>query len=197
MSNKQENSGSILVIVVVMVLVLLLAAAAFFIVRRNKDNEVETATNNSAEIQESTETVSNASQIDESEESAVQVIEEVNIRLQSPNDISKLPDTTPKSFMAYMSAKLTAFDCDFNEFPEGSYTVTKISKEFINGGMGCGGGAAITWYYADDEWHEFGYQSAVPCSSLLENKIPSNFIPECYDLNDESGQLQPNPNPAI
>jgi len=125
---------------------------------------------------------------------ALKVITEVDLLLQRPGDGSKMPIVTPKSFVTFIESKLGAFECDFDEFPEGGYTISKISDEFIGGSLSsCGGGAAIVWFLDASGWQELGYQSPVPCSELVASKIPSDFLAECYDDADAESILG-NPN---
>lgn len=192
---KRRQSGNAAIIVLVVVTALLIIGVGIFVWQRqnNQPVEVETSdeTSNSAEIEEAKKTV-------EKTEPEPEVITEVSLTLQHVGDELKLPDVTPESFVEYMKIRLNDFVCDFVEFPNGGFNVTKISNRFVAGGIGCEGGAATIWYLTGIGWDELGYQSEVPCSSLVERAIPSDFLAQCYDdanpeaiIDNPNGPLNP------
>ena len=119
-------------------------------------------------------------------------ITEVDLLLKEPGDELKLPDTTPESFVEYMKGKLVAFECDSDT---GGITVSKISDEFVSGGVGCEGGFSAVWYQNSEIWQEFGSQDTPPCTDVESLKIPIEFVATCIDM--DTAKEKPNPNGSI
>lgn len=186
---QKNNKGFAPPAIVGMVLVaVVILFAGWYVYKSGKDDKP-------AESAKTSESTASADQAATSESKpAPKVITEVDLLLQKPGDGAKLPDVTPGSFVTFVEFKLSTFECDFDEFPEGGYSIQKISDEFISGSLSsCGGGAAIVWYLNAEGWQELGFQSPVPCSELAATKIPSDFLAECYDdVDAESILLNPN-----
>lgn len=128
----------------------------------------------------------------ESEVTTQSKITEVNLLLKEVGDEAQLPESTPDSFIEYMKEKLSKFDCDSST---GGITVTKISNDFVGGGVGCEGGFSAVWYQNSDIWQEFGSQDTPPCTDVESLKIPIEFVATCIDL--ETAKEKPNPNGSI
>lgn len=119
-------------------------------------------------------------------------ITEVNLLLKEPGEEAQLPENTPTTFIEYMREKLSKFDCDVES---GGITITKVSDEFVGGGVGCEGGFSAVWYQKSDIWQEFGTQDTPLCNDVVNLKIPLEFIATCIDL--ETAKEKPNPNGSI
>lgn len=128
----------------------------------------------------------------EPEATTLRKITEVDLLLKEVGDEAQLPEITPASFIEYMKEKLSKFDCDSST---GGVTVTKISDEFVGGGVGCEGGFSAIWYQNSEIWQEFGSQDTPPCTDVESLKIPVEFIATCIDL--ETAKEKPNPNGSI
>lgn len=185
MHRRQSGNANLIIIIVLVVLVV--SGAGLFVWSRQDKKTANT--------DESTATTSlGTPAIADKDEKIAESILEVEIMLQRPGDEELLPAVTPATFVEYMNVKLNDFDCDFGEFPEGGYSVTKISPRFIAGGLGCGGGASIVWYLTTAGWEELGFQAQVPCSRIVELAIPSEFMSECYDDASPGEEVIANPN---
>lgn len=183
----RRESGNANVIIIIVFVALAIVGAGLFVWSRQDKKTVEKDSSS-----ESTSLGTPA--IADKEEDTVETILEVDLLLQRVGDEDLLPAETPATFVEYMTVKLNDFDCDYDEFPEGGFSVSKISPRFIAGGLGCGGGAGIVWYLTTAGWEELGFQSYVPCSELVQLAIPSEFLAECYDDSSVDEPIIPNPN---
>lgn len=191
--SMQKNQGNLVVVILIVIAALALITGGGYLVIHSRAKQ-KTPTVSTSPTAQQTKDTSTADQTKPADAAAApsdsetkdttdpKKITDVQITLKVPGDESKLPAVdTPASFVSYMKTKLEGFDCDFTQFPEGAYYVSKINANFIKGSFGCGGGAAITWYLENGTWQELGYQSYVPCKDLVTHKIPSDFISDCYD----------------
>lgn len=185
MYKKQAGSAQ-LIIVIVLVVLLSVGAGLFVWNRQNKEDTAKKESKNT-----STSTIH---KIAVKEKDTTETITEVDLTLQRTGDVALLPSVTPESFVEYMTTKINDFECDFELYPAGGFNVVKISPRFVEGGIGCEGGAGIVWYLTTAGWEELGFQSYVPCSTLVEYAIPSEFIESCYDDTSENEEVIDNPN---
>ena len=183
---NKKQSGNVVVIVLIVVVILALIGAGFYVWSRNDKKEETNTTQES-----STEVVPRTI---EKTKDTTEVITNVDVLLQIPGDETKLPPETPDSFVEYIKTKLIDFDCDYTENENAGITVSRVSPRFASGGVGCMGGAGTVWYLTTVGWEELGYQSMIPCSTLVELAIPSEFMAECYDDNSPDQETIANPN---
>ncbi len=183
----KRQSGNVALIVVVVLVILGLIGAGIFVWSRQEGKDSTDDSSQKATTEVVARTV-------EKSTNEVETIVDVDLLLQYPGDESLLPVGTPETFVAYMKTKLHDFDCNFEENSGAGFNITKISPRFVKGGVGCMGGAGTVWYLTTAGWEELGFQSMIPCSTLVELAIPSEFIDSCYDDSKPGEETVSNPN---
>ncbi|MEK7471803.1 MAG: hypothetical protein AAB624_01010 [Patescibacteria group bacterium] len=184
--HKRQSGNANLIIIIVLVVLAVIGAGLFLWSRQDDKND-------NADTESDSTTITTPI-IAEKEEDTTETILDVELLLQRSGYEDLLPAETPATFKEYIAARLNDFDCDFVESPSGGYTITKISPRFVAGGIGCLGGAATVWYLTTAGWEELGFQSYVPCTTLVEFAIPSEFLNDCYDDSSPGEEIIPNPN---
>jgi hypothetical protein len=182
---KRQTGNVALIAVILIVAVGLIAAGIFVWSRQDKKVDTNPTQENNAVVTPKTK---------EKTEDEAETITKVDLLLQRSGDEDLLPAVTPSTFVEYIKGRLNDFECDFSESPNGGFTISKISPRFVEGSIGCLGGASAVWYLTTAGWEEFGFQSMVPCSKLSELAIPSDFMAECYDDSSSGQETIANPN---
>ncbi len=205
MKKLNQKGFSVVEIIIVVVVIGLLGAVGWLVYDRQNN---KTANSNST----SSQTTQNTQQKPTSESSDSKNIDtsihDVDIKMQTAADISKLPDYTPASFKAYMLELLKDNKYSYNQIDDVNtitqYQVTKISQVNIIGGMvpvdkngdGHAGGAPAIWVLTPKgTWDEETLNGPV-CKSKNGGLIYEEFEKECY-AGSNTTTLVKNPNGSI
>lgn len=129
---------------------------------------------------------------------------ELRITLTSENDLEKLPDDVPSSFVTYLKGEFRKAAAEDSETAcKMSYSVKRYSNVNIDGSSGpatdtegCGSGAHTIWYLQDDQWHQVGLQGAWSCAEVAKTTIYREFLETCVD-SDSAQSMVSNPNGSI
>jgi hypothetical protein len=135
-------------------------------------------------------------------------IHDVDIKMQTSADISKLPDYTPASFKAYMSniLKTNAYSRNIIDDVDTitQYQINKISQVNISGGQvpvdktghGHPGGAPAIWVLTPNgTWDQETLNGPV-CKSKNGGLIYEEFVKECLPDSNSTAMVK-NPNGSI
>jgi hypothetical protein len=194
------------------VIVLLIVAVVGFVIYRITQTKDDAQQSDSITIE--------SQQKEEAEPTPSQPDVDIVTELESPivisrvEDLSKLPDSTPASFIEFLKVEITDSAYSAGESDSGCiaiYTVSKISSVNISGGTGsvdpatlessdlCGGGAGIVWYLdSSNSWNTRAYQQTLLCSDIISKNIYAEFYEECIESIDDAGKTTvPNPNGSI
>lgn len=200
--HKDQKGFGVIEILVVIVVVGLIGAAGWVAY----DRQSYTGTNNHQSKQ------ANVGQSEGStEDTNANVdtsIHDVDIKMQTPEDISKLPDYAPDSFKAYMLNILSDNSFYLNNV-DGvdtitQYQISKISQVNIVGGLvpvdkdgdGHPGGAPAIWVLAPSgNWDREKLNGPV-CKSENGGLIYEEFVPECF-TDPKTASWTKNPNGSI
>ena len=201
-SNKTNNNkGFTLVEVLLLIVVLILVGGLGYLGYKQVNKKSKTSTTTTTQKSAVQNTKANATTTTKLDTT----VHEVDIKLQTEADISKLPDYTPSSFKAYMLDLLKNWKPFTNS--EGvvetvQYSVSKISQVNISGGMvpvdkagnGYPGGAPAIWVLTPaGTWDKEGLNGPV-CKSKNGGLIYEEFVKQC---SNSSGDLVNNPNGSI
>lgn len=145
--------------------------------------------------------------IDTSEPAVITNLADKAVYLRQPQDVDKLPSTTPASFKAYAKEELADNKPDNNECVE-IWVIEKVSELNISGSKGaafadgtssdkCIGGAPAFWYAAGQTWQVYSSQVRETCAVIERTNVYAEFIPDCYKSADDMDTVQQNPNGSI
>lgn len=200
---KTNQKGfSIVEILIVLVVVGLLGTVGWLVYDRQKDKTESKETTTQAS-QESTEQTDNEN--DTATKKIDTTIHDVDIKMQTASDISKLPEYTPASFKAYMLDILQKnkyyYSNDDGVDTIAQYQISKISQVNIVGGHvpvdksgeGHPGGAPAIWVLTPAGTWDRETLNGPVCKSKNGGLIYEEFVKECYtDPNTDSWTKNPN-----
>lgn len=199
---SNEKGFSVVEILIALAVVGLIGGAGWYVYQnKNKaDNKTDNAQQTKQETSEKTDndSATATSKIDTT-------IHEVDIKMQTAADISKLPEYTPASFKAYMLDILQKNKFYHNNVDDvdtiAQYQISKISQVNIVGGQvpvdkngeGHAGGAPAIWVLTPaGAWDQETLNGPV-CKSKNGGLIYEEFVKECYtDPNTDSWTKNPN-----
>jgi len=201
-SNKTNNNkGFTLVEVLLLIVVLILVGGLGYLGYKQVNKKSKTSTTTTTQKSAVQNTKANATTTTKLDTT----VHEVDIKLQTEADISKLPDYTPSSFKAYMLDLLNnnkSFTSSEGVVETVQYSVSKISQVNISGGTvpvdkagnGYPGGAPAIWVLTPaGTWDEESLNGPV-CKSKNGGLIYEEFVKQC---SNSSGDLVNNPNGSI
>jgi len=199
---KKLNQKGVIEPIQVLLIIMIIGVMGFVgyrITQSKEDEVVPVATQQVEEVAEEVKA--------QPEEDIIKAVDPA-VELFTVEDISKLPDYTPASFVEYMTGELEKNVADENGCIM-VYGVNKVSPLNIGGGTGavsattlgeegnCSGGASTVWYLKDGKWSYLGFQSIPNCDEIASTTIYKEFsIANCYDTTTENA-LTPNPNGSI
>lgn len=201
---KSNQKGfSVIEILLVIVVVGLIGTVGWLVYDRQNDSQDTTDTSNSQTNPENSEESQDTAEDTSSKVDTT--IHEVDIKLQTTDDISKLPEYTPESFKAYMLDILKDNKFYFNNIDGVNtitqYQISKISQVNIVGGQvpvdkdgeGHAGGAPAIWVLTPSGTWDRETLNGPVCKSENGGLIYEEFVPECFtDPNTDSWTKNPN-----
>jgi competence protein ComGC len=197
---KNQNGFAVLEALLVAIIIGILGFTGWFVLNAKKNTEASLSGNNSTTpfIKKKSTAKQSTTQLkfDTS-------IHEVDIKMQSATDISKLPDYAPVSFKEYMLdllQKNTPSQYGCIEV----YSITKISTVNISGGgssvnapnaskdADCISGAPIIWVLTPSNSWDQETLNGYPCKSKGGGLIYEEFVAKCYNNSNDSYYANPN-----
>ncbi len=207
MRKNEKGFGVLEILLIVIVIGLIVVVGWLFIDRQKaKDGGASKTTNTQQTTQKNTEQKSTQS-TNETPKQIDTAIHEVDIKLQTEADISKLPSYVPESFRTYMLDTLK------NNKPDkygciNIYSVSKLSVVNVYGGVENGGvqvptencpgtGSSAIWAVTPSgTWEQIGTQYSFVCNTPGGGKVYKEFSETCRTVDQPIAPV-PNPNGSI
>ncbi len=193
---KKQNGFSVIEVLLVLVIAGMIGFVGWYVWSRNNVSDTPPTASSRQQQQPSSNSIK---------------VQDVNVEILSGDDLSKLPENTPKGFVDAFREKIkgtvspdsygctTLFRVDKISIinVKASYGWVEINNGIkVENSMICGGGAYSIWAFQNNKWKEVAVgNSEIGCNQISSPKVYSEFVEMCYLDNDQPNI--PNPNGSI